>query len=1063
MLLEDKIPKNKNINSLEIKEAKHPLLQLLYNNKRKDGHNKIQIKDNKNAKKFKFSDLLNLKYRRKSISYIKEIKLNNITPKKNKINNNDNLSEYKLNNSNSFSCNSSKSESKEEKNNKNGQLNNIKNIKKINLSKNPVFNERKDISILPDTNIIFPNLTQSKNLFNLKKKPKDGNIFEHNKESDFLHNNINFNNKTIFVSEAKSFRHNNNQKFFGDKVLCQKTVEFSLLMNKSPKNSFKNLTLKETYPNNLPDFEIYSEKNNNKDIFFTPDKKIKNNTINQSNKNNNNLINKFTTENTELNSIFNQSKTINFSNKLILFKKDKNNPFNLDKSKDFDKRKSFILYKKDKNNPFNLDKSKYFDKRKSFISLKPRDNKDLDSKELLKTFNPETLSVTQSAKRRINIKKISNNKKFFKIKNENKKKNNRNNNIILSPIKTNIQKFFNNMNINDEIKETPKHFISKKDISNNPLSKFYNLISKQNKLNKNCNYEDSLFTDNEPIKKSDNIIVLQSSTTYYDINRIFCKQLLNKDEDEYINKKRAKILEKVLKNNKESSLYNSYNEEIKNYYLKNYAIDKITERIFENFEPLENRIENIKEKIEKQEKELKEILLEILNKSHKYCFSMNKIIKLGMSLLKGKKINKKVKIENHYILEMFDIYPSLLKQFEIKWNNKRRKEYYYKKMIEIFSSRDEISNTKVNKRISLALDKDYFIYKERINNEINIDLSINTLHLKIKNEKERRDSKSSNNSRKRLSTVKYKNILNTKFNSKIQILSQFAQNKIDKNDSKKNLKKIARVATINAKVDNLTKIQKEIGFTKHNENFEKFAKLYRISQKPLITFPNKKNNENEDKKIFNFNLEKESKFNTVKANLDNYNILKNRKIFRYSNTKQFNLEKRFSQIYKSHKNKIQLDKKNKIDNITIKFAGMDQLTKEAATIKTQEIERDLPDTKLFDKFVSVIQRRKLNLFDILIQKKEEGFNRIINKQEFNTGNTLLIYCTQNNLKSLVELLLLKGADPNIKNKFGNTALHIAFKNDNVFIINLLLEYKADQKIKNNNGLLPWQLSKSINN
>ena len=217
------------------------------------------------------------------------------------------------------------------------------------------------------------------------------------------------------------------------------------------------------------------------------------------------------------------------------------------------------------------------------------------------------------------------------------------------------------------------------------------------------------------------------------------------------------------------------------------------------------------------------------------------------------------------------------------------------------------------------------------------------------------------------------------------------------------------------------------------------------------------------KYLCNFNSEKESKFNIIKANLDNYNILKNRKIFSYSNTKQINIEKRFSQIYKSQKNKIQLDKKNKIDNITIKFAGMDQLTKEAAKIKTQEIERDLPDAKLFDKFVSIIQRRKLNLFDILIQKKEEGFNRIINKQEFNTGNTLLIYCTQNNLKSLVELLLLKGADPNIKNKFGNTALHIAFKNDNVFIINLLLEYKADQKIKNNNGLLPWQLSKSINN
>ena len=100
---------------------------------------------------------------------------------------------------------------------------------------------------------------------------------------------------------------------------------------------------------------------------------------------------------------------------------------------------------------------------------------------------------------------------------------------------------------------------------------------------------------------------------------------------------------------------------------------------------------------------------------------------------------------------------------------------------------------------------------------------------------------------------------------------------------------------------------------------------------------------------------------------------------------------------------------------------------------------------------------------ILLEKKEKAFNRILDKQELSTGNSLLIYSAQYNLKSLVELLLLKGGDPNIQNNFGNTALHIAFKNDNVFIINLLLEYKADQKIPNNNGLLPWQMTKFLNN
>ena len=87
----------------------------------------------------------------------------------------------------------------------------------------------------------------------------------------------------------------------------------------------------------------------------------------------------------------------------------------------------------------------------------------------------------------------------------------------------------------------------------------------------------------------------------------------------------------------------------------------------------------------------------------------------------------------------------------------------------------------------------------------------------------------------------------------------------------------------------------------------------------------------------------------------------------------------------------------------------------------------------------------------------EGANRIINKQEFNTGNTLLIYAVENNLKSIVESLLLKGANPNIQNKFGNSALHIAYKNDNYFLINLLIEYHADKELKNNKDFLPNQM------
>jgi hypothetical protein len=43
--------------------------------------------------------------------------------------------------------------------------------------------------------------------------------------------------------------------------------------------------------------------------------------------------------------------------------------------------------------------------------------------------------------------------------------------------------------------------------------------------------------------------------------------------------------------NKSSYLFNSYNEELKNYFLKNCVVDKITDNIFENFEPIESTLE----------------------------------------------------------------------------------------------------------------------------------------------------------------------------------------------------------------------------------------------------------------------------------------------------------------------------------------------------------------------------------------------------------------------------------------------------------------------------------------
>ena len=175
-----------------------------------------------------------------------------------------------------------------------------------------------------------------------------------------------------------------------------------------------------------------------------------------------------------------------------------------------------------------------------------------------------------------------------------------------------------------------------------------------------------------------------------------------------------------------------------------------------------------------------------------------------------------------------------------------------------------------------------------------------------------------------------------------------------------------------------------------------------------------------------------------------------------------NNENEFKKKYSRNRAKKLMNDKYKTDSIAIKIANFDQLTKVASVIKTQEIEKDNPDVKIFEGFVDALLTRKLREFDYLLKNEEETLDRNINRQELSTGNTLLMYATQNNLKAIVELLLAKGADTNIQNKFGNSALHIAYKNDNIFIINLLFEYGADQKLKNNIGLLPFQMSKFIN-
>ena len=244
--------------------------------------------------------------------------------------------------------------------------------------------------------------------------------------------------------------------------------------------------------------------------------------------------------------------------------------------------------------------------------------------------------------------------------------------------------------------------------------------------------------------------------------------------------------------------------------------------------------------------------------------------------------------------------------------------------------------------------------------------------------------------------------------------------------------------------------------------------MFTLRSRPKIdsNTNNDLNNKNKStKKVISLNInddEEQQHFIEAQNNLEKFNILKNKKMFDFNKFKNMKRRNTFSETFNSRKEIFQSEKKLPLNLARMNIPGMDNLNTENLLIKAIEKEKDTLEIKLFDEMVSILNSRKILTFKELFGVEEEDILKIINYQEFPSGNTLLIYAVRNNLKSAVELLLLKGADPNLQNKFGNSALHVAYKNGNPYIINLLLEYGADKKIKNKRGLFPWQLSK-INN
>jgi len=1056
MFLNDELKNNKDINYYE--NSNHPLLRIIYKKK--------------NSKKMVKNDFSSFGEQSNKNKSFNNLILKKITPnKKNK------KSKYNSLENNSIEIFSNASNNVEKKykskiidfssdnSNKSGNINKIE--------KNP-FNIRNKILRANTNKFVFPKLSK-KNLIRLKKEinGKNNNL-DANLKSNLKINNNNINSNSTFSSEPKSEKYLFLQKLNEDKY--HKSFGLEHYINETDNNTYNTGFITSTNVNQITEFQINTEK-------IDPQE------INQSNFNYNNNI------------FFNYSKIKDDMNKknLILNKKiNFSDYYNSFKREGYDK--SFIKKQLSIRTPKN---NFFFPIPRKHIS---------NTKYSFNNFNVET----------INASPIINKDDKIIIEDKSGETNeNNNNDKFRYPYRRDrgkrmTQSYNNNFTFFNKLLDRKYEMISNinKDYMNNDTINRNRTMTKHNtilnisqsfnnnlKNNKNVM---SLFCNN---KNNINIFKKESKTSFYvkDIissrnesfvsseseselnNTIYLdkkkssiheenKEPSNNEEAKYLEKKRLKLMNQVEELNKSSYLYNSYNEELRNYFLKNCVVDKITDNIFENFEPIESKLETKEDMKINRDKYLKDSFEQIFRKDHKYCHCFEKMFSFVEFMLKQDKIKTEliIRSNHHNILEVFQVYKKLLNQIDFKWNNKIKRKNHYKKMNELFTSVSKrIPNEKGKKNNNfwshnkdLRIQKEIIIFRERINREN--DLSFNDLiHIRSSNKiRKGTEKKSKSNIYNERKFSRYKLRKKTK-NSDSKSISGY-QNYIITSLGHRSRESTLKIInerkasedgeSIN-KFSNKLKIKNEFTNNSRTESFEKFAKIYRLSAHSK--FRSSKNNTiNTNEKTIK-NLKKEIILNKTLDTLDNYNILKSSKFFNI-NKNQLKLKRRYSKLIKLKKDRIQRDKKLRHDTIAIRIAGIDQLSKESALIKTHEIAKDLPEAKLFDKIVKIIQKRKISKFEYIINNEEDKFNNIINKQELSTGNTLLIYATQINLKVIVEILLSKGADPNIKNQFGNTALHMAYKNDNAFIINLLIEYGANDKIKNNKNLLPWQMCKYLN-
>ena len=579
------------------------------------------------------------------------------------------------------------------------------------------------------------------------------------------------------------------------------------------------------------------------------------------------------------------------------------------------------------------------------------------------------------------------------------------------------------------------------------------------------------------------------------------------DEKSFNKKKRTKITSKLQKINEESYVYNTCKKEIINNFIQNSVIENMTKKIINTFGLMfldeEEAEKHIQQKFLIYDKDVafKEALDESTN--NPYLEQM----KRNFKIIYTKKITIKYNFNVVHVQDSLNIYEDyLLHLIDNSWNKINSKYEYSLEMIKYITNNKTMTNYKsktpdqlrvknnnnmidkndqlLNKKIIrrnqkiLKTDRNFFKYLGGIQRELHLKtaylyLRLNLLDFGLHESNTLAKFLDSNNKKLKRRTKKNADFSTVTKPKKSYILKTFKYSNSIANFSKRQSVFSPKMKSFfNFNPENTNKKEnKETELTKIKEITLKnslFISTKKIKKKRRSTIAfeallpgSKKIKELEAEEEFKKDVEqKEKNLNDTENNLSALNLLKNKYMFkkRY-NEDMLDVEKKITAVCRNLQNSWDITQKLKSENFIIKSSGYDPLTREAVSIKTQEIEKDLPEFKLFEKFVLMLQSRKFNLFRKCVEIEGDKFLKIINKQDISSGNTLLHFAVQNKIVNIIETLLMKGADPNIQNSFGNTPLHLAYRYSSSLMINLLLQYNADKKINNFDGFLPWQMSK----